>query len=178
MELNPANPRRISPDARERLRRALDEFGDISGIVFNRSTGHLVGANQRVSLFKEAGAQLHVESRGPADKRGTVARGYVLLDGERYAYREVEWDLAREQAAMLAANNHAGEWEDSEVSEILAGLDADMRVLSGFNDEALKTLLANLDEPLPPEAFPTADENIPTEFKCPKCQYVWSGKPA
>jgi hypothetical protein len=33
-------------------------------------------------------------------------------------------------------------------------------------------------EPESPEQFPEVDENLPTEFKCPKCQYAWSGKAA
>jgi len=60
---------------------------------------------------------------------------------------------------------------------ILSGLDDTLRTLSGFNDDALTPLLAQVDEPLPPEEFPTADENLPTEFTCPKCKYSWSGKP-
>ena len=167
VELNPANPRRITQEARERLRKALDKFGDLSGIVFNRTTGHLVGANQRVSLFKEQKAELHIEDRHAVDKRGTTARGYVLLDGERYGYREVEWDFKREQAAMLAANNHAGEWEDEAVAAILGSLDEEMRMLTGFNDEAVKTLLETLDDPVAPDAFKVADENIPTDYQCP-----------
>ena len=143
--LNPSNPRTISTESKDRLRRSLDQFGDISGVVFNRKTGHLVGANQRVSLFRDAGAQLHIEHRGDADKRGTVARGYVLLDGDRYGYREVEWDLPKEQAAMLAANNHAGEWDNEAVSKIIAELDDDLRGLTGFDASEIEKIIRGLD---------------------------------
>ena len=42
----------------------------------------------------------------------------------------------------------------------------------------LAGLLAAQSEPTPPADFPTADENLPTEFQCPKCSYRWSGKPS
>lgn len=29
----------------------------------------------------------------------------------------------------------------------------------------------------PPEGFPAIDEDVPTEYRCPKCGYEWSGKP-
>jgi rubredoxin len=32
-------------------------------------------------------------------------------------------------------------------------------------------------EAAPPEEFPTYDEDLPTDFCCPKCGYTWSGKP-
>jgi hypothetical protein len=36
--------------------------------------------------------------------------------------------------------------------------------------------LSGSDSTGPPENFPSFDENIETEHKCPKCGYAWSGK--
>ncbi|MCI0563624.1 MAG: hypothetical protein MN733_34560, partial [Nitrososphaera sp.] len=38
-------------------------------------------------------------------RTGTVAEGYVIADGERYHYREVNWDEETHAAANIAANN-------------------------------------------------------------------------
>ncbi|MFD8226933.1 ParB N-terminal domain-containing protein [Streptomyces massasporeus] len=76
----------------------------------------------------------------------------------------------------------------------------------GYDDEALAALLASLDDdlvgtgyavseadlfgqadapefdatavpaPVPPAEFPSYDEDIETEHRCPKCGYEWSGK--
>ncbi len=55
MDLKPAeyNPRTISDDQLERLKKSLEEFGDLSGIVFNRQTGNLVGGHQRLKVIPE-----------------------------------------------------------------------------------------------------------------------------
>jgi rubrerythrin len=37
--------------------------------------------------------------------------------------------------------------------------------------------MAAMDEPIAPDAFQTYDEEIETEYCCPKCGYEWSGKP-
>jgi hypothetical protein len=29
----------------------------------------------------------------------------------------------------------------------------------------------------PPTEFPAYDESIPFAYRCPRCSYVWSGKP-
>lgn len=33
------------------------------------------------------------------------------------------------------------------------------------------------EPPTAPEAFPAVDESLPTEHRCPKCGYEWSGDP-
>jgi hypothetical protein len=116
---NPKNPRKITDAKARMLRDSLARFGDISGLVFNRTSGQLVGGHQRVEAFKGLGAsdvtltkQYDVPSHA-----GTVAEGHVDISGERYAYREVEWDEATEKAANLAANKGAGEWDLAQVAE-------------------------------------------------------------
>lgn len=44
---------------------------------------------------------------------------------------------------------------------------------------AVQELLASLlpIEPLPPEDFQAYDEDIETTYRCPQCQYEWSGQP-
>lgn len=61
------------------------------------------------------------------------------------------------------------ETDKSALAELLAGLDIETEALAA----ALEGLV-----PQPPEDFPSKDEGIDTDFKCPKCGFAWSGKQA
>ncbi len=60
------------------------------------------------------------------------------------------------------------------LAELKAG-DFDLDLV-GFEADALAGLLADPTEPEPPTDFPEADEDLETEFTCPRCSYRWSGK--
>lgn len=112
----PENPRSISPAKAAQLKKALIEFGDLSGIVFNAKTKHLVGGNQRTKSFDKSAKVVYTKKYSKPTRTGTIAEGYLELKGERFAYREVSWPAAREKAANLAANKNAGEWDLPQVS--------------------------------------------------------------
>lgn len=139
---NPKNPRTVTEAKLEQLKKALLEFGDLSGIVYNRTTKQLVGGHQRLKSF-DADAPITITRKfNKATRTGTVAEGYVELRGERFSYREVSWDKHREMAANLAANKGAGEWDLPQVGEWLKELgsfDVDFDVsLTMFDEEELK----------------------------------------
>jgi len=142
---NPKNPRKISDAKLEQLKKALVEFGDLSGIVFNRRTGQLVGGHQRSKVL-DSGAEVVIAKSYPKPtKTGTVAEGYVTdYTGERYAYREVDWDKHREMAANVAANKGAGEWDLPELTtwlKELASFDVDFDLdLTMFDKDELAPL--------------------------------------
>lgn len=120
---NPKNPRTITDEKLSMLKNALDEFGDLGGFVFNRKTNQLVGGHQRAKLFdKSSKVILDKEYKKPT-KTGTIAEGYIELKGERFRYREVEWDAVKEKAANIAANKGAGEWDMPELSNWLREID-------------------------------------------------------
>ncbi|MFH1058315.1 MAG: hypothetical protein V1797_06475 [Pseudomonadota bacterium] len=149
--LKPAayNPRTISKDKLKALARAMAEFGDLSGIVFNRQTGNLIGGHQRVKSLKKSWS---IVSEPHSDKVGTVAVGYIETPWGRWSYREVDWPEAREKAANVAANQHGGEFEDEGLKALLAevgGMDFDLS-LTGFDLDELQELLGNAPEPLTP----------------------------
>ena len=54
LKADPRNPNRMKPEDRDGLKRALVEFGDLSGIVYNRRTGLLVAGHQRMSVLGAA----------------------------------------------------------------------------------------------------------------------------
>lgn len=138
---NPKNPRTITDAKLAQLRKALLEFGDLSGIVYNRQTDQLVGGHQRAKVFEGGTVVIEHKFKKPTQV-GTVATGYIMTDGERYSYREVSWPKAKEMAANLAANKGAGEWDLPVVGEMLKELgsfDVDFDLdLTMFDADELK----------------------------------------
>ncbi len=176
LRANERNPRVITPEAMERLEKALKEFGDLGGIVKNIRTGNMVGGHQRVAAFQKLeNAQIIIGERmRKPDRCGTVAFGFVHLHGTRYTYREVDWPDHKEMAAMLAANQHGGEFDWSSVSKILQELKGEIDIdLTGFDSEKMESLLMKFSAP---GEFPEVDKNLEIEHVCPKCGYQWSGK--
>jgi hypothetical protein len=107
------NPRKITKDDYKTLQDSLSEFGDLSGVIFNRTSNNLVGGHQRTNAFKQhkdAEVVLTEEFETPS-KTGTVALGYVLVNGEKFSYREVEWDKDQEARANILANKVSGQWD-------------------------------------------------------------------
>ena len=98
----PYNPRSITPEELAALRRSMEDFGDLSGIVFNTKTSHLVSGHQRISNLQEGEVVLVDES---TDDKGTVGYGYIESDGTRWPVRFVEWNKTWEKAANVAANS-------------------------------------------------------------------------
>lgn len=111
---NPKNPRKINDHDFESLKRSIEKFGDLSGIVFNSRTKKLVGGHQRTEAFRALDGSKVVQITTRFDqpnKVGTIALGYVTLNGEHFAYREVDWPEDVEIAANIAANRISGEWD-------------------------------------------------------------------
>lgn len=104
----PYNPRTISPANAAALSYSLAEFGDISGIVWNRATGVLVCGHQRLNALKTLYGDRLLLHRNPE-----LGEAWLTApNGERYDVRVVEWTAEKEKAANVAANSHllAGEF--------------------------------------------------------------------
>lgn len=94
------NPRAIDEEAIEGLGVSMSEFGDISGLTYNRRTDALVTGHQRMlSLLERHGDALQVEMTG----EDTFA--VITPDEKRFPGRIVDWDADRAAAAGLAANS-------------------------------------------------------------------------
>jgi len=135
-DLKPSNynPRKISDKKLSMLGKAMREFGDLSGIIFNRTTGNLIGGHQRIKHLKPDWEIVKEEFKGDL---GTIARGFVKTPFGDWTYREVEWDEKREKAANIAANQHGGEFDLPSLNEILSGLDGIDLELTGFSEDDL-----------------------------------------
>lgn len=136
------NPRRISKKAAERLRADLERFGDLSGVVHDLNSDTTAGGHQRLRVlfgeqagaFKVTEADIEIAKQLDApDAQGTVAHGFILWRGFRYAYRQVRWDDATLHAANVKANLDGGQWD----WDALAGWDAEALRDWGFDSDAL-----------------------------------------
>lgn len=99
IDLKPApyNPRTMQEVARKGLAVSLGEFGDISGLVWNKRTGHLVAGHQRLSVLQqEHGDQLRI-----------IKNTLITPKGEKYPIRIVDWSEDKERLANITANNPA-----------------------------------------------------------------------
>ena len=134
------NPRKIGDQALKALGEAMLRFGDLSGIVFNRRTGRLIGGHQRTKHFDPEAPVEYTSTAHKPNAQGTIATGFITMDGERWQYREVDVDETTEKAMNLAANRHGGEFDAPLLAGVLQELDEegfDMD-LAGFTEEEMK----------------------------------------
>lgn len=131
----PYNPRkklRPGMPAYERLKRSLVEFDLVQPIVWNRTTGHVVGGHQRLQILKD---------------RGDVDVACVVI----------EVSLEREQALNIALNNPqvGGDWDPTLLGDLLSELrqipDFDA-TLTGFSEADFRHLCLQRQPPLTSEA--------------------------
>lgn len=167
----PYNPRTISDKQLSMLKKSMQEFGDLSGIVKNIKSGHLVGGHQRV---KNLDPSWQIVKEPHADKLGTVALGYIETPYGRWQYREVDWSEKKEAAANIAANQQGGEFDMPKLKDIIINLDdgsMDMELL-GFNSHELELMMTAIkpDEPVSGEQ----ETEKPNIIVCPSCGHEFS----
>lgn len=166
------NPRKISDDALGRLKASIKSHtAAISGwaaekglrlvdpIIVNDANRRVVGGHQRIKALRDMG------------------QTWVHADDVRHVFIE---DERKEAALNIALNNQrmAGEFDIPKLKDLIVEIDAgDFNITEfiGFEQIELDTMFGKVVEP--PEAFKTFDENIKTDYQCPKCGYEWSGQP-
>ena len=120
---NPKNPRTITDQKLKMLENSLKEYGSLDGFIFNQKTKQMVSGHQRLK-FIPTDAKIVIDKKySKATKTGTLVEGHILIMGERFPYREVNWNSQKEKAANLAANRGAGEWDTEILSEWMKELD-------------------------------------------------------
>lgn len=127
-ELTPAdyNPRKdLQPgDAEyEKLKRSLAEFGYVEPVIWNKTTGHVVGGHQRLKVLADL--------------------GFESVDCV-----VVELDETREKALNIALNKISGQWDESKLALLIADLDASDfdAELTGFDEDEIQAMIGSLDE--------------------------------
>lgn len=145
---NIKNPRKISAKQKAGLKKSIEEFGDLGGIVFNEETNSLVGGHQRKNALK--GAEIKIINKyDPPTKTGTVADGFAIIGGEKFSYRVVRWNKNREMEALLAANKHGGVF-DADLMKVISADFKDLDFgLAGFEVADLKNfgISINIETP-------------------------------
>jgi len=116
---HPDVDRTSSPEARHWLGEQLKAFGLLQLPVLNARTGRLLGGALLVKCVRESGAE--------------AVPTWV-----------VDLDQGLEEAAALALNNHAGEWDWKQVSLVLKRMQGDGHKLglTGFHDYDTGPLVA------------------------------------
>lgn len=142
----PYNPRRMGNHDAKALLDSIGKFGDMSGVVYNRRSGQLVGGHQRTEAYKLKGGVIEItEQLDEPNDVGTVARGYITIGTEKFAYRVVDWDETKERLANVAANRIQGEWDDDKLAELIYSLkdNADLPD-TGFTINEITEILATV----------------------------------
>jgi tellurite resistance protein len=154
-DLKPAgyNPRKISKEKLAALKKSLEEFGDLSGIVFNIRTETIIGGHQRTKNFDPSWP---VVKEPHEDITGTVALGYIETPSGRMTYREVDWPEIKEKQANIAANKHGGEFDDELLAKLLNEIKLESPLMDfelvGFDDDEIhKLFMDNISEIDAPE---------------------------
>lgn len=129
------NPRKMSSQDGAALDRSLTNFGDISGFTNNTATNTWVTGHARMALLEKkypGRVTIHVEHITEPDEYGTVGMGYIGIEGTnlRFGYREVSWDIGKEKAANVAANQIHGDFDDDKLAQV----DYDLSLLEDGND--------------------------------------------
>lgn len=129
------NPRQIKKKEYSQLEEWLRELGDLSGIVHDLNSDEIIGGNQRSRVFNIDKCQIEITQKlEKPDDQGTVALGFVVWEGKRYAYRQVRWNEKQCEKANIVANKAGGSWD----FDILANeFELDELLEWGFSEKEL-----------------------------------------
>lgn len=146
----PYNPRKMSKEEYEKLKRSIERFGYIDPLVWNKRTGNVVGGNQRLKILKEL--------------------GFTVVD-----VVEIDIDENAEKALNLALNKISGVWDLEKLEEVLRSLEGPLIELAGFEPEEVEDILneVNLEELYTDIEEGPKEPRIKTHT-CPNCGTVFT----
>jgi len=147
------NPRKdLKPgDAEyEKLKRSIEQFGYVEPVIWNKTTGFVVGGHQRLKVLLDMGI--------------TEVECVV-----------VEMDAEKEKALNIALNKISGEWDKDKLALLIADLQgADFDVsLTGFEPAEIDSLFKDAQQ----GKVKDDDFDVETELKAPvitKAGDVWT----
>lgn len=101
----------------EKLKRSLEEFGYVEPVIWNKTTGHVVGGHQRLKVLLDMG----------------ISEVECVV---------IEMDVEKEKALNIALNKISGDWDKDKLALLIADLQgADFDVsLTGFDPAELDDL--------------------------------------
>lgn len=104
----------------EKLKRSIQEFGNVEPIVWNEQTGNVVGGHQRLAVLKSL--------------------GYKKIECVVISLSEAE-----EKVLNLALNKIKGAWDYDKLRDVLRDFDGDNADLSGFGADEIALYLADTE---------------------------------
>ena len=150
------NSRTHSDDQVAQIAASIREFGWTNPILVDGENGIIAGHGRLLAARKLKMSQVPViQLDGMTD---TQKKAYIIADNKL----SDNSDFDSEMLALELTDLHS---EDFDIG------------LIGFNADELTKLIGFGEEIESPEESKESDENIDTEYCCPKCKYEWSGKP-
>lgn len=175
----------VHPDEQiERLRASARRFGQVRSIVVQAGAPGkymLVAGEGYWTAHKAEGKALIRADIIPANWSALQVEGYLVADNELMRGSEIDElrlaELQEEQrlGGVDLASLGTSLDEHQELMERLATLQL---ASGGYEDDGSAAHSDDDDENAPdaPEDFKSFDTDLPTEHRCPRCGYTWSGK--
>lgn len=113
------NPRKITPEARKKLKANLKCVGILGGIVWNEATGNLVAGHQRISVIDEVNKY----------NQETKENDYVI----RVEVVRMDEKTEKEQNVFMNNRNVQGEFDSDMLKDLLDGIDYNLAGLDDFD---------------------------------------------
>lgn len=123
------NPRKISPEARKKLKANLKRIGLLGGIIWNERTRNLVSGHQKVSIMDEVN---HYDIE-------TQENDYII----RVEVVDLSEKEEKEQNLFMNNRNAQGEYDDDMLRDMLTDIDFSY---AGFDDFDIQLLGVDLGE--------------------------------
>lgn len=98
-EYNPRKDLKPGDPEYEKLKRSIEQFGYVEPVIWNKTTGHVVGGHQRLKVMLDLG----------------------FTDVECVV---VELDEAKEKALNVALNKISGDWDKDKLALVIADIQA------------------------------------------------------
>lgn len=129
------NPRKISGDARKRLKANIKRIGIIGGLIWNKTTGNLLAGHQRILILDELNGY-----------DGTEKTDYLI----RLDIVELDTKTEVEQNIFLNNRNIQGEYDNTLLADLIPQIDYELAGLSEFdlNMIAIEVPVFNISEHL------------------------------
>ena len=111
-EYNPRKDLKPGDKEYEKLKRSIEQFGYVEPVIWNQTTGRVVGGHQRLKVLMDMG----------------ITEVDCVI---------VEMDVEKEKALNIALNKISGEWDNDKLALLISdlqGTDFDVS-LTGFEPE-------------------------------------------
>lgn len=113
------NPRRITPEARKKLKANLKRVGILGGVVWNEVTGNLVSGHQRISVIDEVNRY----------NSETNENDYLI----RLEVVQMDEKTEKEQNVFMNNRNVQGDFDSDMLKDLLDGIDYNLAGLDDFD---------------------------------------------